>query len=88
MNKLLMFAKSIQDFRMERKKPHPVEDIVFITVLAVICNAADWEEIEDFGKFRKEYLSMYLDLKNGIPVYNIQSFFFAVQSQKVSKSFY
>jgi hypothetical protein len=52
MNKLLMFAKNIEDFRMERKKLHPAENIVFITVLAVICNATDWEEIEDFGKFR------------------------------------
>ena len=43
-NKLLTFAKSIKDFRLNRKKLHPVENIVFITILAVICNAQDWEE--------------------------------------------
>ena len=47
-NKLLTFAKSIKDFRLDRKKLHPVENIVFITILAVICNAQDWEEVEDF----------------------------------------
>ena len=50
-NKLLTFAKSIKDFRLDRKKLHPVENIVFITILAVICNAQDWEEVEDFGKW-------------------------------------
>ena len=43
-NKLFFFAKSIKDFRLDRKKLHPVENIVFITILAVICNAQDWEE--------------------------------------------
>ena len=51
-NKLLNFSKSIKDFRLDRKKLHPVENIVFITILAVICNVQDWEEIEDFGNSR------------------------------------
>ncbi|SFZ96994.1 DDE_Tnp_1-associated, partial [Chryseobacterium limigenitum] len=66
-NKLLTFAKSIKDFRLNRKKLHPVENIVFITILAVICNAQDWEEVEDFGNSRKEFFAKYLDLKNGVP---------------------
>jgi predicted transposase YbfD/YdcC len=77
-----MFAKSIEDFRMERKKLHPAENIVFITVLAVICNATDWEEIVDFAKFRKEYLSKYLDLKNGIPSHDTFNRFFALFNPK------
>lgn len=67
MNKLFSFAQTIENFRLERGKLHPVENIVFITILAVICNAVDWEEIADFGKSRKEFLSKYLDLTNGIP---------------------
>ena len=63
-NKLLTFAKSIKDFRLDRKKLHPVENIVFITILALICNAQDWEEIEDFGNSRKAFFSKYLDLEN------------------------
>lgn len=78
MNKLLIFAKSIEDFRLDRKKLHPVENIVFITVLALVCNALDWEEVADFGESRKEYLSQYLDLKNGIPSHDTFNRFFSL----------
>lgn len=78
MNKLFNFAKSIEDFRLDRKKLHPAENIVFITVLAVICNAVDWEEIADFGKSRKEFLSKYLDLTNGIPSHDTFNRFFSL----------
>ncbi len=78
MNKLLKFAKNIQDFRLERKKLHPVENIVFITILAIICNAVDWEEVADFGKSRKEFLSKYLDLTNGIPSHDTFNRFFSL----------
>jgi hypothetical protein len=59
-NKLLGFAKNIEAFRLERKKLHPVENIVFITILAIICNAVDWEEVADFGTSRKASLSLYI----------------------------
>ncbi len=80
MDKLIIFAKSIEDFRMDRKKLHPSENIVFITVLALICNATDWEEIADFGELRKEYLSQYLDLTNGIPSHDTFNRFFTLFS--------
>lgn len=78
MNKLLIFAKSIEDFRMNRKKVHPAENIVFITVLALICDALTWEEIADFGKSRKDYLSQFLDLENGIPSHDTFNRFFSL----------
>lgn len=78
MNKLLTFAKSIEDFRLDRKKLHPSENIVFITVLALICDAQDWEEIADFGEDRKEFLSQHLDLKNGIPSHDTFNRFFSL----------
>lgn len=78
MNKLLKFAKGIKDFRLNRKKLHPVENIVFITVLAVICGMETWEEIEDFGEDRKDFLKDYLDLKNGIPSHDTFNRFFSL----------
>jgi predicted transposase YbfD/YdcC len=32
-----------------------------------ICGAEDYEDIEDFGNIRKEWLSKFLELPNGIP---------------------
>lgn len=81
-NKLLTFAKSIKDFRLDRKKLHPVENIIFITILAVICNAQDWEEIEDFGNARKSFFAKYLDLKNGIPSHDTFNRFFSLYDPK------
>ncbi|WP_143037807.1 ISAs1 family transposase [Paenimyroides marinum] len=51
-----------------------------LTVLAVICNAVDWEEIADFGKSRKDFLSGYLDLTNGIPSHDTFNRFFSLFS--------
>ncbi len=54
-NKLFIFAQTIPDFRLNRKKLHPSENIVFITILAVICGAETWEEIEDYGIVKREF---------------------------------
>jgi predicted transposase YbfD/YdcC len=77
-NTLLTFAKGIKDFRLDRRKLHPVENIVFITILAVICNAQDWEEIEDFGNSRIDFFSKHLDLKNGVPSHDTFNRFFSL----------
>ena len=50
-NKLLIFAHSIPDHRMDRKKLHLAKDIVFITLAAVICGAETWEEIAELGQW-------------------------------------
>ncbi|WP_018675987.1 ISAs1 family transposase [Riemerella columbina] len=82
MEKLIAFAKSIDDFRLDRRKRHPVENIVFITIIAVICDASDWEEIEDFALLRKDYFSKYLNLENGIPSHDTFNRFFSLFNPK------
>jgi len=42
-NKFLYFSKSIKDFILGRKKLYTTENIVFITILAVLCNTQYWE---------------------------------------------
>jgi predicted transposase YbfD/YdcC len=42
-------------------------DIVTITILAVICGADDWTDIEVFGKVREAWLRQFLELPAGIP---------------------
>ena len=38
-----------------------------IAVCATIGGADGWEEIEEFGKAKQEWLATFLDLENGIP---------------------
>jgi hypothetical protein len=45
---------------MDRSKEHLPEDIIFITVAAMICGAETWNDIEHYGKSKKNRLRQYL----------------------------
>jgi predicted transposase YbfD/YdcC len=57
----------VRDPRVDRTKLHKLQDIIIIAICAVICGAETWVDIENFGKERKEWLSIILELPNGIP---------------------
>ncbi|PRY93845.1 DDE family transposase [Marinilabilia salmonicolor] len=82
-NKLLNFARSLPEHRMDRKKLHLAEDIVYITLAAVICGADTWEDICQFGRSKEDFLKQTLSLKNGIPSPDTFNRFFAVLSPDV-----
>lgn len=46
---------------------HKLIDIVTITILAVMCGANGWNEIELFAKSKESWLRTFLELPNGIP---------------------
>lgn len=46
---------------------HELIDIVVLSVCATICYCETWDEIEDFGDERIDWLRKYLTLSNGIP---------------------
>ncbi|MEW5706599.1 MAG: ISAs1 family transposase, partial [Actinomycetota bacterium] len=57
----------LKDPRVTRTRKHPLLNIVFIALIAVICGAEDWVSIERFGKARRKWLEEFLDLSHGIP---------------------
>jgi len=57
----------IQDPRLERRKLHQLESILFIAVCGVLSGVENWVEMEEFAEARKEWFAKYVDLKNGIP---------------------
>jgi predicted transposase YbfD/YdcC len=57
----------LEDPRVERTKVHPLVNVLTIGLCAVICGARHFTEMEEFGESRKEWLSQFLDLTNGIP---------------------
>jgi predicted transposase YbfD/YdcC len=66
----LSFVKyfaALPDPRVDRTKWHRLDDILVITLCAVICGADSFEEIERFGKARHDWLKGFLALPNGIP---------------------
>lgn len=58
---------TLSDPRVEGRCEHRLLDIIAITVLAVLCGADDWTDIEEFGQTRADWLQMFLELPHGIP---------------------
>lgn len=58
---------NLEDPRKLRQSDHPLINILFITVCAVIAGADDWVEIEIFAQEHYHFFSRFLDLSNGIP---------------------
>ena len=46
---IIDLCKPIEDPRMNCKKVHKMETIIYISIAAVICGAQSWNEIEEFG---------------------------------------
>lgn len=57
----------LDDPRIERTKRHLLLDIVALSICAVIAGAEGWEDIEEFGKQKLDWLKKFLQLPNGIP---------------------
>jgi len=58
---------SITDPRIERCKKHNLLDILLLAISAVISGAEGWEDIEDFGHLKLDWLKKYRPFKSGIP---------------------
>jgi len=59
--------QELEDPRIDRHKRHSLVDIIVLTVCAVISGAETWEDIEDYGRYKEEWLVRFLALPNGIP---------------------
>ena len=68
---------SLHDPRQFGKIQHPLINIIFITICAVLCGADDWEAVEQFGHDQKEWLTQYLNLKE-IPSHDTFGRFYAI----------
>lgn len=66
--KLVEKAENITDPRRQYGYlQHKLVGVIVIAFCAIICGAEDYEDVEEFGKARKEWLDGFLDLPNGIP---------------------
>lgn len=58
---------TLDDPRVQGRCEHRLLDIVSITLLAVMCGAEDWTDVEEFGRSRQDWLHRFLELPGGIP---------------------
>lgn len=66
-NNFITHFSTIQDPRIDRCKKHQLIDILFLSICAVMSGAEGWEDIEDFGLAKLDWLQKYLAFSNGIP---------------------
>jgi predicted transposase YbfD/YdcC len=57
----------LKDPRRAHRRLHLLQDILVIALSAVIAGAQDWQEIETFGRKRRDWLKRFLKLPKGIP---------------------
>ncbi|EDL53910.1 putative receptor [Vibrio mediterranei AK1] len=63
----LQHFEAIEDLRTDRCKRHELLDIILLAVSAVLSGAEGWEQIEDFGIHRLDWLRRYRPFEYGIP---------------------
>ena len=66
-SKFQEYFTEVKDPRVERTRWHSLIDIITIAILAVIAGAQGWEDIEEYGLNKKEWLETFLELPEGIP---------------------
>ena len=57
----------IDDPRSQRNQLFSIEEILLVTLCAVICGAEGWQDVEDYGKLKITHLRQFLEYKNGVP---------------------
>lgn len=64
---MIAIVKKQNDTRYTPNVKHKMEDIILITLLAILAKCNEWTEIESFAKKKEKWLRKYLELPNGIP---------------------
>ncbi len=64
---IMEYFENLPDPRIDRKKLHKLQDIIFITIGATISGCDTWEDIEEWAEIREDWLKTILELPNGIP---------------------
>lgn len=63
----LDYFNGLEDPRSQRNRLYTLSEILLVTLCAAICGADGWQDVEDYGKLKIDYLREYLPYKNGIP---------------------
>jgi predicted transposase YbfD/YdcC len=64
---LTEYFADLDDPRREGSVDYPLDEIIILTICAVICGADGFTSIASFGQAKKDWLGQFLELENGIP---------------------
>ena len=63
----LDYFKGLEDPRSSRNRLYNMSEILLVTLCGAICGAEGWQDVEDFGNLKIDFLRDHLPYKNGIP---------------------
>ena len=66
--KMSLVFSQIQDPPVERSRVHFLKDILIIGILSVIARGKGWEDMENYGLSKYEWLEQFLALPEGSQV--------------------
>ena len=67
---------------------HLLPDIMMLTILAVLCGADGWVDVESFGKAKYTWLKTFLKFPHGVPSHDtIGAFFSKLDPTQLQKCF-
>ena len=75
---IMDYFSGIPDPRSTINRLYPLDEVVVITILAVMSFAKGWEDIERYGRAKRKWLKKYLKLKHGIPKHDVYRRVFTV----------
>lgn len=85
---LLERMVTLSDRRVIGRCDHDLVDIVVLSLCAVMCGADGWDDIEEWGREKEEWLRQYVKLRNGIPGHDtIRRVFEIISPQELETRF-
>ena len=57
----------IPDMRMPALVQHNLSSIIFVALCGILCGCEDWSDLQEYCRVKKDWLSRYVSLENGIP---------------------
>ena len=84
----LKYFAALKAPRVERTREHILEEILLIAMAAILSGAGGWNEIENYGKAKIDWLRTFLSLPSGIPSHDtFNRVFAALDPQQLEKGF-
>lgn len=72
----------MKDPRIDRRKVHKMEDLIFISIACVLCGGESWYDMELYCKLKYEWLKTILELPGGVPSHDTFNRFFSALNPK------